>query len=581
MIFIFLLFLGKINSQEKKLKGIPISSDDISFVSNFPFDGDLSTYFFSSLDFGWIGEELEYPSIITKIGFYHEVPDIHMYLLGMFQGSNERDFIDAVPLYMITEEEKKGEINYIKIDCKQNFKYIRYVGPMYSGSIISEFEIYGIENHNNDEIIQFANIYQPTNIPLLIINTENGTMLLGYDKEIKLNSNIIIIDNNEIKTKRNAKIKLRGNSSLNADKKSYTINFEETTKLLDIPNPSKKWALVSNYYDKTLLRNILGYEISSLFKLKYTPSCRFVDLIFNGYFQGNYIICEKIEVSDKKVNITKMDRKCKREPEVSGGYLIEGDTNGKKDKSYFKTNKGIRFTIKYPKLDDLIKNQYYYISNKFNQIEEEIYQDNINSIDIDSFVKYFLVEEFCGNVDAIYNSIYIYKERGDNKLYFGPVWDLDLAFDNSYIMYPTNDKENFGYKFTLSNGSAKKLVSKMLSNINILRKIKETWFYMIDNGFNKEYLLNYINEKYKYIYQSQSLNFKKWDILGERVFMEGEIFETYDEEVEFLKKYINDRFNSLGQIIIKADYDSVLKEYETQWDDMGQIEEEEEYGWDN
>ena len=184
-------------------------------------------------------------------------------------------------------------------------------------------------------------------------------------------------------------------------------------------------------------------------------------------------------------------------------------------------------------------------------------------------------------MDAIYNSIYIYKERGDNKLYFGPVWDLDLAFDNSYIMYPTNDKENFGYKFTLSNGSAKKLVSKMLSNINILRKIKETWFYMIDNGFNKEYLLNYINEKYKYIYQSQSLNFKKWDILGERVFMEGEIFETYDEEVEFLKKYINDRFNSLGQIIIKADYDSVLKEYETQWDDMGQIEEEEEYGWDN
>ena len=136
----------------------------------------------------------------------------------------------------------------------------------------------------------------------------------------------------KIKTNNKAKIKLRGNSSLNADKKSYSLTLEEKTKILDIPSSSKKYVVIANFYDKTLLRNILGYEISSFIKLKYTPSCRYVDLIFNGFYQGNYLICEKIDVDKDKINITKMDKKCKREPAVSGGYIIEGDGNGQRKK---------------------------------------------------------------------------------------------------------------------------------------------------------------------------------------------------------------------------------------------------------
>ena len=574
------IFSSKDIEIEKKLDGIPISSDSNSEKIHFAFDGDLSTNFQSSEEYGWIGKELKYPSKITKIGYYHNAPDENMYLLGTFQGANDINFYDAVTLFMIKEVEKKNEINYIDISCDQIFKYIRYIGPTYSESMISEFEIYGIEYQNMGPIPNPQNIYQPTNIPLLIINTENGTMLTGYDKEIKLESNIMIIDNKKIKTNNKAKIKLRGNSSLNADKKSYSLTFEEKTKILDIPSSSKKYVAIANFYDKTLLRNILGYEISSFIKLKYTPSCRYVDLIFNGFYQGYYIICEKIDVDKDKINITKMDKKCKREPAVSGGYIIEGDGNGQKDKSHFKTNKGLRFSIKYPKLDDLIENQYNYISNKFNEIEKEIFEDNIDSIDIESFAKYFIVEDFCANVDMIYNSIYLYKERSDDKLYFGPVWDMDMAFDNSYILYPTNEKINFAYKFTLSNGPMKQVVSKMLSNRKILQKIKDVWNDITNNGFNKEYLINFIDEKYKLIYESQKLNFLKWKILGARVFMEGKIFETYEEEVEYLKKFITDRFETFGKIIMRANYNSVLEEYKTQWDDMGQIEDDGKYGWD-
>ena len=114
----------------------------------------------------------------------------------------------------------------------------------------------------------------------------------------------------------------------------------------------------------------------------------------------------------------------------------------------------------------------------------------------------------------------------------------------------------------------------------MLDKIKDVWFYLINHGFNKEYLLNFIEEKYKLIYESQKLNFKRWKILGERIFMEAVIFDTYDEEVDFVKKFVIKRFETLGDIILKAHYDSVLKEYETQWDDKGQIDDDEEYGWD-
>ena len=54
-------------------------------------------------------------------------------------------------------------------------------------------------------------------------------------------------------------------------------------------------------YDKSLLRNLLGYEMSFIFGLKFTPSCRFIDLIVNGNYRGNYMICDKIQVSDERL----------------------------------------------------------------------------------------------------------------------------------------------------------------------------------------------------------------------------------------------------------------------------------------
>ena len=156
------------------LKGTPISDSSSELVLN-AFDGDITTEFKSSNSkYSWIGLELDSSYIITKIGWGQKESIKSNYLLGVFEGSNDPTFFDALPLSMIIEEGKEGEINYINIDSSKSFIYVRYIGPNGKNSTISVLEFYGYKSDDiNKENIE-EKIYQPTGIPLIVINTENS-----------------------------------------------------------------------------------------------------------------------------------------------------------------------------------------------------------------------------------------------------------------------------------------------------------------------------------------------------------------------------------------------------------------------
>ena len=227
------------------------------------------------------------------------------------------------------------------------------------------------------------------------------------DKETKVNANYILISKGKINAKQTGTIKLRGNSSLNSEKKPYSVKLDEKTKLLDMPAEAKKWILVPNMYDKTLMRNLLGYHMSFIFGLKFTPSCRYIDLILNGNYRGNYMICDRIEVRKDRLDLAQMDETCVEEPEITGGYLLEGQGSKRKgDPSTFKTTQGITLSYEYPDIEDITEEQKKYITDKINEVEAEIYANNTDSLDLESFVRYFLVEDFSANHDAIFNSFF-------------------------------------------------------------------------------------------------------------------------------------------------------------------------------
>ena len=561
LIFLLLLCINILNCQKKeaKLEGKPISSDESSKSLKNAFDGDLTTKFVSSLKLGWVGLELESEAVITKIGFAPSSKEPKDYLLGVFQGANDETFFDAFPLYMITEELEPDEINTIKIDCTEKFKYVRYVGPEGKNSTVSEFEVYGISE--GIEETEEKKFYQPTNIPLLIINSEDSIMPEGRDKTTKVVTNNILINKGKIEVQKTGKIKLRGNSSLNSEKKPYALTLDEKTKLLDMPSKEKKWVLVPNMYDKSLLRNLLGYQMSFIFELKYTPSCRFIDLIVNGNYRGNYMICEKIEVREDRLALSELDETSNEEPEVTGGYLLELQGSKRKgDLSIFKTTQGISLSVEYPNVDDITEEQREYIINKINAVEAEVYKNNTEHVDLESFARYFIIEDFSANQDEIFNSAFLYKERGDEKIYFGPVWDFDLAFDNAQILYPTNEKKNFAFKYGLSNGSSKQLVAHLLSIEKVLKKVKDVWQEMTNTVFTKEVIRDFIDEKVEEINESQKLNYMRWDVLSKKQFMEAVLRGSFEAEVDYLKEFVEDRFDVFGNIVDTATVESVLEE---------------------
>ena len=416
------------------LKGNPISSDSSSDILSNAFDGDFTTEFISSQQSnGWIGLQLDDSYRITKIGWAQKEKNKENYLLGIFEGANDPSFFDAIPLTMIVEEGKENEINYININIKRSFKYIRYVGPNGKNSIISQLEFYGYKFKENEIEEKDEKLYQPTGIPLVIIHTEGS--IEPKDKETDIVCQITIINNGKAETNEKGTIKLRGNSTMKSDKNPYKIKFDTKQNLLDFPAKAKKWNLMANHSDKTLLRTLLAMKISSLFEMTFTPECRPVDVMVNGEFKGNYNLCDKIEYNKNRIELGELNEKTEQEP-VDGGYIFEATQYAYKEGYYLNTTRGIILGVRYPEKKDISTQQLEYINNKLNDVEAEGYNGIVKNIDFESFSKYLLIQELCGQSETFW-STYMTKRRNDEKIYFGPVWDFDLAFDNDKRVFST------------------------------------------------------------------------------------------------------------------------------------------------
>ena len=545
-----------------KLSGKPLSSDSLKSSNvNDAFDGDLSTSFKSSNPSnGWIGLKLDSKYLVTKIGLaFPQDAKKEDYILGILEGSNDPNFYDSYPIYMITKDLELGKINYIDIKVNKRYKFIRYIGPNKSYSVISEFEIYGddeLETESNKENTNEEDyFYQITNLPLVVIKTENSVE--PYDKENYVKCSVSIIKDNKVDTEANGKIKLRGNATLRLEKRSYRIKFNNKENPLGLPANAKSWTLLANHSDKTLIRNMLAFKISSLFEMKYTPICQPVDLIVNGEFKGNYGLCDQVEEGKGRIEVTEMDETSIEEPEITGGYVLAADQWAQMGgDSYYTSNKGVVYTIKYPKV---IPKQEEYITNYFNLVEEECYNNSVDRIDLETFCKYLLIEDLCGNGET-YWSTYMTKEREDDKIYFGPVWDFDISFDNDNRVYSVLDKKDFIFKYGTSAGTMNQLAINILSNKKTIEKLKEIWKKYSETTVTTETLIKYINDEVKNIEQSQKLNFKRWDVLNTKVLINPVVRGSFEKEVDFLKEYIQKRYVITDEIVKNASYESITAE---------------------
>jgi hypothetical protein len=184
-------------------------------------------------------------------------------------------------------------------------------------------------------------------------------------------------------------------------------------------------------------------------------------------------------------------------------------------------------------------------------------------IDIPTFVRHFLVGEISGNTDT-YWSVYLSKKRGDDKFYFGPVWDFDLAFENDGRTYPINEKKDW---ICLKAGSFANgmhdYVSRWLSDANLYSEITNVYASYRDNDqLHPDSLLAVIDHYAAEMDASQDLNFKRWDILGRIEHQNWQASGSYAAEVAILKNYLSDRIAWMDNKLQYVSNPPVYSEFE-------------------
>lgn len=236
----------------------------------------------------------------------------------------------------------------------------------------------------------------------------------------------------------------RGHGTWSADKKPYKFKLKEKADLLNMGG-NRHWVLLANRYDPTLIRNLLVYDIAGRMGLPYTPECRPVDLVVNGEYWGSYLLSEDVRIGKNRIAIDELSAEDTAEPTVSGGYLLAlNPDENEPHANVFLTDHMVSMLCADPEFSEAEESrtqQRDYIVSYVQRLEDAIYAEDFKDetgmyygelMDLQSAADYWWIQEFSQNFDAFTtSSTYMFKER-DGKLFWGPVWDFDLSFDEGY-----------------------------------------------------------------------------------------------------------------------------------------------------
>lgn len=390
--------------------------------------------------------------INESINWYYSPEDGEYYLLlpNYFDISNlsvsyailTDDISNAYLMVYNIEDDSK--IYDLSQDSFYDFSGLERFKVKISDSYISKDYILNILQGGNASIfisldngsLDFSNIN---------MDTKHKTGATGEAKIVDYDGNIM---SQQIKEMRG-----RGNYSWGLSKKPYQIKFKNSFNMLGMKE-SKTWLLIANHTDGSLARTATWYELATWFGIDYSVEFEVANVYINGNYNGMYLVTSKVQVDKNRINISDDD------------YLIEIDNTV--DDYQFTTdyNTAIKFTIKNPDLDDIPAEErtakIAEIKAYIDFIESKIYDQNVTFeelsryLDMESFAKYYWIQELSLNFDAMFGSSYMYtttnNETNTKILHMGPIWDMDNTigfyqkiYDNySNLQYYNLLNDSFG-----------------------------------------------------------------------------------------------------------------------------------------
>ena len=434
-----------------------------------------------------------------------------------------------------------------------------------------------IETHN-------VTFLKSENINALYINTSSGNLdAIHEDKEYQETGDMVLYTvDGELQYQGGLTyLSGRGNQTWGLEKRPYQMKLEKKADLLGM-GAARKWILLANILDPTFIRNKMVYDMAKEVGLPYSPESEFVDLYINGQYVGNYQISEKIEVDKERVDIYDLDSATRNlnghidyenmqahesedqnqkwidmenNPEdITGGYLIERDYWEKygPEKCGFKTSRREHFVVKSPAYASRAEVEY--IRDIVQQLEDALYSpDGINPytgkhyteyIDLESWAKKYIIEEFSKNEGGGTTSTWFYKPDSSESdlLFAGPVWDYDKAF-GQYELSCFLDPRGLGY-LTYHHYSSP-WYKQFYTHEDYVQAVKK--YYQEDF---RDYFRQLVDEKIdiyaERVRASAYMDHIRWQSLSDYW-----MFDDFDESVAYLKDFISKRTDYLDEVWVE------------------------------
>lgn len=410
-----------------------------------------------------------------------------------------------------------------------------------------------------------------TNLPIVEIDTDGEKipgrkyidektgrvrMELGPNGEDEITARIRVVDKEEGNNhsddkpalKSRIRIQVRGNSSRYYDKSNYMINLIEkdgsnrNEKVMGM-DKHHEWVLHGPYLDKTLMRNYMWYNIGGEI-MDYAPNVRFCEVIINGKYKGVYVMTESVTAGK---NGARINASVDRKDQTYSGYILRldrgSDTEIKNIRTFtdYTYKSTAKKNIVYPGTSNLTPEIAESIAQDFSSFEKMLYSydydDNTSGfkqhIDMESFIDYFIINEFSQNSDAGWLSTYIYKDR--DGLYRMCIWDFNSACD-AYVD-PTDIrgfkmKDRLWFKMMMRD---EVFVNQLIDRYKELRK----------GILSEEYLYSFIDDTRAYLGDAVERNYEVWGYsFGKKYDLLTPTERnprSYDEAIEIMKKHIHDR----------------------------------------
>jgi hypothetical protein len=406
-----------------------------------------------------------------------------------------------------------------------------------------------------------------SNLPIVVITTPVGQTIMD-DPRIVCHMGIIrnATGTNNITDPYNhydgnIAIEIRGSTSQQYPKKGYGFETQNAlgmnlqVGLLGMP-PENDWILYGPYPDKTLIRNALTFHLSREMG-NYAPRTKYCELVIDGDYRGVYLMMERIKIDDFRVTLENVQSPNIWQDTITGGYILKvdkltGEVGYTWESIY---DNEVLFQFHDPEYDELNSVQSSYMENFIGNFEQAVNGPNFDAqsggwrdyIDYTSFHDFFILQELGRTVDGYRSSSFLHKDRDPQnwnaKLRAGPMWDFNLSFGNAdYCLAETTTGWQYNFDQVCNFTTAIPFWwERLLDSPDYRNALRCRWEYLRQGPLSTSYINNFIDSVALEIQDARIRNFQRWPIIGQYVNWNGFVGQTYQEDLDYLKTWIEQR----------------------------------------